>query len=71
MKGSLSRRGRGGADRAGRQRRRRHLAREERLIERRLRAAVVPNLSGPVLGRSRATYEMAERSGGVAHGGWD
>jgi hypothetical protein len=34
-----------------------------------LEAAVVPNLSGPVLGRANVVYELAERSRGTAHGG--
>ncbi|MGH3426688.1 MAG: IS1380 family transposase [Mycobacteriales bacterium] len=45
------------------------LDREERLIGRRLKAAVAPNRSGPVLGRTNAVYELAERSRATAHGG--
>ena len=48
---------------------RRRLAREQRMIERRLGDAVAPNLAGPVLGRANIGYEFAERSRGVAHGG--
>jgi Transposase DDE domain group 1 len=45
------------------------LERERRLIARRLEAAVVPNPSGPVLGRAKISYELAERTRAVAHGG--
>jgi len=45
------------------------LQRERRLIERRLEQAVVPNPSGPVLGRANISYELAERTKAVAHGG--
>src|SRR5579863_121262 len=69
MKGSSSRRGRGGRERAVKQRVRRQLAREARLLDRRLEAAVVPNSCGPVLGRANVVYELAERSRGTAHGG--
>ncbi|MGH9189448.1 MAG: IS1380 family transposase [Acidimicrobiales bacterium] len=48
---------------------RRRLAREQRTIGTRLAEAVGPNLAGPVLGRARIGYELAERSRGVAHGG--
>jgi len=48
---------------------RRRLAREQRVIERRLADAVGPNPTGPVLGRTRIRYEYAERTKGVAHGG--
>ena len=48
---------------------RRRLAREQRLIERRLADAVAPNPAGPVLGRARIAYEYSERTKGVAHGG--
>jgi len=65
VKGSSSRRGRGGRDRSGGQRLRRRLAREARLVDRRLRAAVAPNLSAPVLGRANVVYELAERARGV------
>jgi hypothetical protein len=53
-------------------RNRRHkeaLERERRLIERRLEDAVAPNFSGPVIGRSNISYELAERTRAVAHGG--
>jgi hypothetical protein len=45
------------------------LARECRLVDRRLRAAVAPNIDGPVLGRANVVYELAERSRATAHGG--
>ncbi|MGH3636163.1 MAG: transposase, partial [Mycobacterium sp.] len=48
---------------------RRELDREQRMIERRLAAAVAPNPGGPVLGRASIAYELAERTKGVAHGG--
>ena len=48
---------------------RRALAREQRVIERRLAEAVAPNAGGPVLGRARIAYEHSERTRGVAHGG--
>lgn len=67
MKSSSSRRGRGG--RADRRRLSGRLAREQRLVERRLAAAVAGNDSGPVLGRANVVYEMSERSRGIAHGG--
>ena len=38
-------------------------------MDRRLQAAVAPNVSGPVLGRANVVYELAERSRGVACGG--
>ena len=48
---------------------RRRLAREQRRIEGRLADAVEPNAGGPVLGRARISYELAERARGTAHGG--
>jgi len=48
---------------------RRRLEREQLAIERRLAAAVAPNLSGPVLAGAPIRYEWAERDRGVAHGG--
>src|ERR1700680_2985216 len=48
---------------------RRRLTREQRAIERRLAAAVAPNVGGPVLGRAPVRYELAERVKGTAHGG--
>jgi hypothetical protein len=48
---------------------RRKLEREARLIRRRRAAAVAPNLGGPVLGRAPISYELAERTRGVARGG--
>jgi len=38
-------------------------------IERRLQRAVVPNTTGPVLGRANIAYELSERTKGTAHGG--
>jgi hypothetical protein len=72
VKANSSRSGRGAhraAKGADRQRRRRVLAREASGISGRLERAVRVNPDGPVLGRSRPTYEMAERSRAVAHGG--
>ena len=69
MKHSSSRRGGGGGDRASRERLRRKLAAEARSTRRRLQAAVGPNLAGPVLGRANISYELAERTRAVAHGG--
>ena len=69
MKGSALGRGRGGGDRRARQWRGRRLAREARLVERRLGVAVTPNGAGPVLGRANIVYELAGRARGVAHGG--
>lgn len=48
---------------------RRKLAREQKMIEARLADAVGPNLDGPVLGRANISYELAERTRAVAHGG--
>jgi len=48
---------------------RRHLAREQRGIERRLADAVAPNASGPVLGRANIGYELSGRTKGTGHGG--
>jgi hypothetical protein len=45
------------------------LAREASAIGRRLERAVRVNPDGPVLGRSRPTYELAARSRAVVHGG--
>lgn len=45
------------------------LARERRLITRRLEQAVVPNTDGPLLGRANIAYELAERTRAVSHGG--
>ena len=50
-------------------RRRQVLQREQRRIARRLEQAVAPNTSGPVIGRARVAYELAERTRAVAHGG--
>ena len=46
----------------------RRLEREQLAIERRVGAAVAPNLAGPLLG-APIRYEWAERDRGVAHGG--
>ena len=48
---------------------RRSLERERCQITRRLEQAVAPNTSGPVIGRANISYEMAERTRAVAHGG--
>ena len=47
----------------------RRLEREQLAIERRLGAAVGPNLAGPLLQGAPIRYEWAERDRGVAHGG--
>jgi len=47
----------------------RRLDREQLAIERRLAAAVGPNLAGPLLDRAPIRYEWSERDRGVAHGG--
>jgi len=60
---------RGGRMSKARRELRRKLGRDQRAIERRLEAAVAPNAGGPVLGRARVGYELAERSRGVSHGG--
>jgi hypothetical protein len=49
--------------------RQRRLERERLAIERRLGAAVAPNLAGPLLQGAPIRYEWAERDRGVAHGG--
>ena len=67
MKRSSSKRGRGG--REARQRRRRKLAAEARSVRQRLKSAVAPNFSGPVLGRANIVYELSERSKALSHGG--
>jgi Transposase DDE domain group 1 len=48
---------------------RRRLEREQRMIERRPADAVRPNPVGPLLGRANISYELSERTQGVAHGG--
>jgi hypothetical protein len=45
------------------------LERERHQITRRLAAAVTLNGSGPVLGRANISYELADRTKAVAHGG--
>ena len=52
-----------------RRRRRRTIERERLKIEQRLCRAVATNTSGPVIGRSTISYELAERTKAVAHGG--
>ena len=47
----------------------RRLEREQLAIERRLAAAVAPNLAGPLLDRAPIRYEWSERDRGVAYGG--
>jgi hypothetical protein len=42
----------------------RRLEREQLAIERRLQAAVAPNLAGPLLGGAPIRYEWAERDRG-------
>ena len=42
---------------------------EASAIERRLERAVVPNMSGPVLGRARIAYELSARTKATGHGG--
>jgi hypothetical protein len=42
---------------------------EAAAIERRLERAVVPNMSGPVLGRANIAYELSQRTKATAHGG--
>jgi hypothetical protein len=69
MKRSAPGSGRGGKARAARRRLRAKLASGERSLRRRLRTAVAPNFSGPVLGRANVVYELAERTRAVAHGG--
>ena len=69
MKRSSTKVGRDAGARTAKQRRRRKLASEARSVDRRLKAAVVPNFSGPVLGRANVVYELAERSRGTTHGG--
>jgi hypothetical protein len=72
LKVSSSRSGRGarrGGTRVDRQHRRKVLAREAAGIGRRLEGAVRVNPDGPVLGRARPTYELAERSRAITHGG--
>jgi hypothetical protein len=66
MKHSSAKPRRGGNDK---KRLRRKLAAGKRSVERRLRAAVVPNLSGPLLGQANISYELAERTKATAHGG--
>ena len=53
MKRSSAKDGHGGRARTAKARLRRKLASEARSVDRRLKAAVVPNFSGPVLGTSQ------------------
>jgi len=69
MKHSSARGRTGGGAGASRQRLGAKRAAEERSVPRRLKAAVAPNFSGPVLGRANVVYELAERTRAVAHGG--
>ncbi|MDQ2761171.1 MAG: IS1380 family transposase [Actinomycetota bacterium] len=52
-----------------RRRRAARLQAEASAIERRLARAVVPNMSGPVLGRANIAYELSARTKATAHGG--
>ena len=52
-----------------RRRRTARLRAEATAIERRLERAVVPNMTGPVLGRANIAYELSARTKGTAHGG--
>jgi hypothetical protein len=52
-----------------RRRRTARLRAEATAIERRLARAVVPNVTGPVLGRANIAYELSARTKGTAHGG--
>jgi hypothetical protein len=52
-----------------RRRRAARLRAEARVIERRLARAVVPNMTGPVLGRANIAYELSARTKATAHGG--
>ena len=47
----------------------RRLEREQLAIERRLAAAVGPNLAGPLLQAAPIRYEWSERDRGLVHGG--
>ena len=50
-------------------RERRALERERLKIQGRLERAVTTNTTGPVIGRAKVSYELAERTKAVAHGG--
>src|SRR5450755_2640062 len=52
-----------------RRRRTAMLRAEATAIGRRLERAVVPNFTGPVLGRANIAYELSERTKATAHGG--
>jgi hypothetical protein len=69
MERSAPEAGRGGKASAAKRRLRAKLGPEERSLRKRLKAAVAPNFSGPVLGRANVVYELAERTRAVAHGG--
>lgn len=70
MNGSASATDRAARRRGEHKRRRRAvLARQAAAVKRRLAGAVVVNGDGPLLGRVRPAYEMAERNRATAHGG--
>ena len=69
MKRSSARARSGGTGRAAKGYLRAQLASGERSVKRRLKAAVAPNFSGPVLGRANVVYELAGRARAVTHGG--
>ena len=69
MKRSAPGAGLGGKRSVAKRQLRSKLGSEERSLRRRLRAAVAPNVSGPVLGRANVVYELAGRTRAVAHGG--
>ena len=50
---------------------RQRLANEKRQIEQRLKAAVVVNEGGPVLGGGNIEYELSARASGWRMVGWD
>ena len=52
-----------------RRRRTARLRAEATAIEQRLERAVVPNVSGPVLGRANIAYELSQRTKATGHGG--
>ena len=52
-----------------RRRRTARLRAEASAIERRLERAVVPNMTGPVLGRANIAYELSARTKATVHGG--
>jgi hypothetical protein len=52
-----------------RRRRTARLRAEQTAIQRRLERAVVPNVTGPVLGRANIAYELSARTKATGHGG--